>query len=66
MLDYLGDVKVCGTRVVDAKGFVISEMGSCVIGSVAWLERQKRMEEAMLTMRLAQRRYRDGCNRERI
>jgi hypothetical protein len=43
---YLGELKVCGTRVVDADGFVESEAGSCVVGSVAWLVRQEQLKAA--------------------
>jgi hypothetical protein len=44
-------VGVSGTRVVDKDGFIVSETGSCVVGSVAWLERQKNIEAAVSLMR---------------
>lgn len=51
MTGCLGTLEVCGSRVVDADGFVTGETGSCVVGSMAWLERQKQAEAAERLLR---------------
>ncbi len=44
-VSYAGEVKVSGVRVI-INDMIVSETGSCVVGSIAWLDRQKQLREA--------------------